>query len=158
MAAFHDKFITRYHIYRAGVDGLGQSVLKKELVLYLLRWVRTNGSTALEKVEAAMKDSSVDLQLLRTVLQKTDVARPQDLLAEISLALRRLEPDGMEDIILSKRRTMLVDIHGDLQSFKLPSLALLSTLILLHATRSTGILKVTGCVGIYPHFPTRARR
>ena len=144
MAAFLDKFLTRFHIYRTGVDGLGQSVLKKELTLHLLRWTRSNGGKALEKVEAATRDPSVDLQMLRTILQRADTARPQDLLVEISLALRRLEPDGMDDIIVSKRKAMLLEIHGDLQSFKEPSLALLSTLILLHATRSTGILKVTG--------------
>lgn len=144
MATFLDKFLTRFHIYRTGVDGLEKSVLKKELTLHLLQWARLNGGKSLEKVEAATKDPSEDLQMLRTVLRRTDIARPQDLLAEISLALRRLEPDGMEDIVSSRRKAMLVGIYGDVQSFKVPSLALLSTLTLLHATRSTGILKVTG--------------
>ncbi|KAF8249741.1 hypothetical protein K440DRAFT_621212 [Wilcoxina mikolae CBS 423.85] len=149
-AIFVDKYHARFYIHLKGVEGIKDPSLKSRLAGDLLHYARDSGITAVEKLETVLivEDPNVNLQLLndlRGVLQQTGAGKPENCLKDIQRALRNLEADfPVEDALAKKKANMMEEINSQLQNSKDLSLALLSTLLLVLATKSEGVLKATG--------------
>jgi hypothetical protein len=149
-AIFVDKYHARFYIYLKGVESIKDISLKSRLAGDLLQYARDSGVTAVEKLETVLivEDPNVNLQLLndlRVVLQQTGAGRPENCLKDIQHALHNLESDfPIKDALTKKKANMMEEINTQLQNSKDLSLALLSTLLLILATKSEGVLKATG--------------
>ncbi|KAF8538908.1 hypothetical protein BDD12DRAFT_883898 [Trichophaea hybrida] len=149
-AIFINKYHVRFYIHLKGVEGIKDPSLKSRLAGDLLQYARDSGITAVEKLETVLivEDPNVNLQLLndlRGVLQQTGAGKPENCLKDIQRALRNLEADfPVEDVLAKKKANMMEEINSHLQNSKDLSLALLSTLLLILATKSEGVLKATG--------------
>jgi hypothetical protein len=147
--AFLDKYHIRFNIYLEGLESIKDASLKSKLAVDLAEFARENGLIAVEKLEvASLEDPNVNLQPLqdfRSALQKTSTGRPEGYLKDIDSALHKLKPEiPIEDLLTKKKSTMMQEINTQLQGSNDLSLTLLSTLLLLLAANSGGVIKATG--------------
>ena len=149
-AVFLDRYHARFCNHLKGLEGVKDASLRSKLAIDLQKYAKDTGISALEKLEAALvEDPDVNLQPLndlRAILQQTGAGKPDGWLRDVAHALRRFEPDGSSiDKALQQRKAgMMQEINSQLQISKDLSLALLSTLLLLLASRNVGIIKATG--------------
>jgi hypothetical protein len=148
-ATFMDRYHARFCIHLAGLESIKDPSLKSRLAVDLAEFARENGISASEKLEMALlEDPNVNLQSvqdLRSTLQKTSAGRPESYLKEIDGALNKLKlENSIEETLTKKKRTVMEEINAQLQGSKDLSLALLSTLLLLLAANSGGVIKATG--------------
>lgn len=145
-----EKYHARLCIHLSGLDSVKDASLKSKLAVDLVEFARENGITAVEKLEVALReDPNVNLQPLqdlRSALQKPSAGRSESYLKEIEAALHKINPGGsIRDMALkAKKLSMMEEINSQLQSSKDISLTLLSTVLLLLAANSDGVIKATG--------------
>jgi hypothetical protein len=147
--AFLDKYHARFSIHLEGLESIKDASLKSKLAVDLAEFARENGLAAVEKLEVALlEDPNVNLQPsqdLRSALQKTSIGRLESYLKDIDTALHKLKPESsIEDLLVKKKSTMMQEINAQLQGSNDLSLTLLSTLLLLLAANSGGVIKATG--------------
>ncbi|KAI5812101.1 hypothetical protein BZA77DRAFT_150088 [Pyronema omphalodes] len=143
---FTDKFYARFAVHLRALASIKDITLRDRLAGDLLQWAKTTGTAAVEKLDMVLMTEDLEgdhqpLYELRLVLQTTGQGRPETCLRDVESSLQAFMP--LDDLTKYKE-IMMNEINLLLQSTSDYSLALLSTLLLLLATRSGGVLKASG--------------
>jgi hypothetical protein len=157
---FTDKFYARFGVHLRALVSVKDVTLRDRLAGDLLQWTKTTGTAAVEKLDMVLMTEDLEgdrqpLYELRLVLQTTGQGRPETCLRDVESSLQAVMP---LDDLTKYNEIMMNEINSLLQSTSDYSLALLSTLLLLLAMRSGGVLKASGYDSlIYSgHFSTAA--
>ncbi|KAL7275295.1 hypothetical protein RUND412_001776 [Rhizina undulata] len=152
--SFVETHYARLLVHHSAMKDIRDPSLKTKLALVLWGYVQESFyGVAIEKLEAALeKDDDFDPRCLQKIKEalKKNPKKPEENLEELFAALTASfeELDMVlpsTDMINAKKSSMLQDMNSKiLQKSKDASLLLLLTLVIIHATKRSGVLKISG--------------
>lgn len=157
---FVEKCYVRFYLHQVGLEALVDAPLKAKLAADLLEYARGMVTSALDKLESVFlldNDNMLDLQQLRLLL-KAEATRPQLALQEIKDGLIKLVQQDLafdlpsRENLEKKKRGMVDEMQTQLENTGDPSLMLLLAIIILHSSKTPGVLKATGYAKTTHHF------